>query len=105
MKRNKKAASPEEWLKVLAGLVLALAATAVAGYAPGVPARRWPPRASHSGHYPWQGLQRDHFRAGGPGSASGAEPPVPPVPSLTCHDDASPLCLDGDSDRRARLIC
>jgi hypothetical protein len=30
MKRNKKAASPEEWLKVLAGLVLALAATAVA---------------------------------------------------------------------------
>jgi hypothetical protein len=40
MKRKKKSTSPEEWLKVLAGLALALAATAAAGYAPGVPAQR-----------------------------------------------------------------
>jgi hypothetical protein len=40
MKRKKKAASPEEWLKVMAGLALMLAATAVAGYAPGAPAQR-----------------------------------------------------------------
>jgi hypothetical protein len=40
MSRKKKGLCPEEWRKVIAGLALALAATAVAGYAPGVPAQR-----------------------------------------------------------------
>lgn len=40
MKRKNKSTSPGEWLKVIAALALMLAATTVAGYASGVPARR-----------------------------------------------------------------
>jgi hypothetical protein len=40
MNRKKKGTTREEWLKVIAGLALALAATAVAGYAPSAPAQR-----------------------------------------------------------------
>jgi hypothetical protein len=40
MSRKKRSTSREEWLKVIAGLALALATTAVAGYAHDVPATR-----------------------------------------------------------------
>jgi hypothetical protein len=42
MSRKKSGASREEWLKVIAGLAIALAATAVAGHVPSGPAQRPP---------------------------------------------------------------
>jgi hypothetical protein len=38
--KKKSSTGPEEWRKIIAGLALALAATAVAGYAPSAPAQR-----------------------------------------------------------------